>query len=281
MPAKQVTSPRFEFIPLPHDDLRPFVEGLAAASRGDRWGFIDVAGDPVGECSHQAANDFAEGLAWVDDDEDYAYVDRTGRRAFAVPFSARTVRDYKLDFSEGRALVPVTEAPNGWGYVHIDCRGRKVARRVGWVDDSSEQGTPIYETGFIDEAATLVVPLSFGEVHAFREGRARVDASLANVYPRRQRKWGFVGPLGETVVPCVFEDAEDFSEGKAAVKKDGRWGYIDRDGRTVVPFEQRNLFFIADGVATCSRVDDVARARGAYQEVQGILRIERPANTGG
>jgi hypothetical protein len=178
----------------------------------------------------------------------------------------------------------------------------------------------IHRTSLFDEAATLVVPLSFGEVHAFREGRARVDASLADVYPHRQRKWGFVGPLGETVVPCVFEDAEDFSEGRAAVKKDGRWGYIDRDGRevvpfefvsagqfgenlavvgrqtpdrdyrygvidrdgrTVVPFEQRNLFFIADGVATCSRVDDVARARGAYQEVHGILRIERPANTNG
>ena len=33
-----------------------------------------------------------------------------------------------------------------------------------------------------------------------------------------------------------YENAKDFSEGFAAVKKDGRWGYINADGEQTVDF---------------------------------------------
>ncbi|MCL1940620.1 MAG: WG repeat-containing protein [Synergistaceae bacterium] len=38
----------------------------------------------------------------------------------------------------------------------------------------------------------------------------------------------------EIVIPFQFQDARPFSDGMAAVKKDGKWGYIDRLGQWVI-----------------------------------------------
>jgi len=38
------------------------------------------------------------------------------------------------------------------------------------------------------------------------------------------------------IIPLKYDDAEDFSEGFAKVKKDGKWGVIDKKGNTVIKF---------------------------------------------
>ena len=46
--------------------------------------------------------------------------------------------------------------------------------------------------------------------------------------------WGYVDEEGKWVIKPKFSDAEDFSEGFAAVKLDGKWGYIKSDGKWLV-----------------------------------------------
>lgn len=41
----------------------------------------------------------------------------------------------------------------------------------------------------------------------------------------------------EVIIDPQYEDAFSFSEGLAAVKKDGKWGYSDMEGNTVIPFQ--------------------------------------------
>ena len=38
------------------------------------------------------------------------------------------------------------------------------------------------------------------------------------------------------VIEYAYQDARDFHEGLAAVKRDDRWGYIDYLGRVAIPF---------------------------------------------
>lgn len=49
-------------------------------------------------------------------------------------------------------------------------------------------------------------------------------------------KFGYIDESLRLVVPAVYDEARDFSEGLAAVKKDGEWGYVNTDGIAVIPF---------------------------------------------
>lgn len=50
-------------------------------------------------------------------------------------------------------------------------------------------------------------------------------------------KYGYIGRSLKLEIALIYENAMDFSEGMAAVKKDGKWGYINESGVTVIPFE--------------------------------------------
>lgn len=50
-------------------------------------------------------------------------------------------------------------------------------------------------------------------------------------------KYGYISRNLVLEIAAVYERAEDFSEGKAAVKRDGKWGYINENGVTEIAFE--------------------------------------------
>lgn len=62
-----------------------------------------------------------------------------------------------------------------------------------------------------------------------------------------------------------YEDAMPFSEGLAAVKKDGKWGYIDESGAVVIPFQFDRAYGFNEGYAI------VGNSLGERQEI-----IEEP-----
>ncbi len=62
-------------------------------------------------------------------------------------------------------------------------------------------------------------------------GNGMIRFSEGRYYNRR---FGFMDLSGEVVVPAQYEWAEDFSEGLAAVEKDGKWGFIDTTGAFVI-----------------------------------------------
>ena len=51
------------------------------------------------------------------------------------------------------------------------------------------------------------------------------------------------------IIAPQYEDAKTFSEGLAAVKKDGKWGYIDETGKQVIPCKYEFAYNFNEGVA--------------------------------
>jgi hypothetical protein len=61
--------------------------------------------------------------------------------------------------------------------------------------------------------------------------------------------WGFIDNRGKIVIAPRFEAALPYSEGLAAIKREGRWGYIDRNGAEVIPVRYRTAQSFRNGVA--------------------------------
>lgn len=95
----------------------------------------------------------------------------------------------------------------------IPCWEEQV-RHLAWTD----------EKGYAGEVKTSEVMLS--------PGLYPVADSL-----KEGAKYGYVSHILRLDIAVMYENAMDFSDGLAAVKKDGKWGYINENGVTAIPFE--------------------------------------------
>jgi hypothetical protein len=61
--------------------------------------------------------------------------------------------------------------------------------------------------------------------------------------------FGFINRSGKWIIQPIFERAENFSEGFAAVKENGRWGYINRNGQYEIQPQYDYAMRFSDGMA--------------------------------
>ena len=188
----------------------PFSEGLAKVEADGRFGYIDKEGKEVVSPKYEDAEDFREGLAAVKADGRYGYIDKEGKEVVSPKY------EDVWDFREGLARV---EADGKYGY--IDKEGKEVV-------------SPKYE--------------SAGD---FSEGLAEVKAD---------GKWGCIDKEGKEVISPKYEKSqyfgknielltvtssngivcwqgyeEAFSYGLIAVIKDGKAGVINQEGEVIIP----------------------------------------------
>lgn len=63
----------------------------------------------------------------------------------------------------------------------------------------------------------------YQNARSFSEGLAPVQASGG--------RWGYINTQNQWVVQPKFEDAQEFKDGRAAVKLNGKWGFINKLGQ--------------------------------------------------
>jgi len=62
-------------------------------------------------------------------------------------------------------------------------------------------------------------------------------------------RWGYIQPDGELVIPCNFELARRFHDGRAAVKIDDLWQFIDASGALAFNGSWREVGDFSEGLA--------------------------------
>ena len=74
---------------------------------------------------------------------------------------------------------------------------------------------------------------------------------LAAVRPSSKSRWGYIDKTGAIVIPYKYSYAEDFSEGLAAVcaYSNSRWGFIDKTGAIVIPYKYLGAKDFSEGLA--------------------------------
>lgn len=187
------------------DHAGQFSEGLAWASRDGTYGYIDTTGGWVIEPAFDLAMHFSLGLASVRDAAGlYGYIRPDGTWAITPRFES--ARSFGAD---GRALVGSislkgrllsridASSADDWTHWWIDTSGRRVAR-------CSDPSEPTVEQGGL--------------------GR-KWEGGLA----------GFADHIGAFVIPPMFAEAGQFSEGLALARAPGgKWGCIDPAGNWII-----------------------------------------------
>ncbi len=101
-----------ETIPPQFDRAGPFSEGLACVQKEEKWGYINKQGELVIPYKFQEAYLFHEGLAFVKTEDSYAIIDKQGQIVTQLP----NYEYFSGIFSEGLAAIRL----NGrYGYVDI------------------------------------------------------------------------------------------------------------------------------------------------------------------
>jgi predicted DNA-binding WGR domain protein len=220
------------------DDVGHFSEGLAAVGFGSdqhrKWGYVNTAGQIVIEPAFDEAYSFSEGLALVSLKGMYGYIDAKGQVAIEPQF------DFSHPFSDGFALVttpgkhigPITLKNRKQFY--IDKRGNKLGNLD--FDDAYSFSDGLASVsingkyGCINTAGQFVIPTKFDKViGSFSEGLA----PLLDHYSKADY-WGYIDKAGQIVIKPQYDEAHQFSEGLAAVKRNGKFSYIDRAGKGLV-----------------------------------------------
>ena len=217
-----------------YNNIMDFSEGLAAVELNDKYGFIDETGREVIPCKYNWAEDFNDGLAQVCLNGKWGLVDKTGREVIPLKYNNVCL------FYEGFARVNLS---GKWGF--IDTTGKEVIPLKydnAW--NFFEGLAPVKlnrKWGFIDKTGREVIPFKYDDAWEFIEG------GLAKVV--LNNKFGYIDKTGKEVIPCKYDGIGKFQDGLAAVELNDKYGYIDKTGREVIPFKYDAVSPFYNGLA--------------------------------
>ena len=202
-----------EVIPLKYDYAKVFDEGLASVQLNGKWGYIDKTGKEVIPFkNYENVQSFGEGFAAVKSNGKWGYIDKTGKEVIPLKY------DGAVFFTEGFATVQL----NG-------------------------------KWGFIDKTGNVVIPLIYDVAHFFKNGRSQVNLNGKEFYIDKTGKCVKDCPESSTTQDNAnttqqtttantanskkYDYKDDFYEGLAKVKLNGKYGYIDRNGKEIIPLK--------------------------------------------
>jgi hypothetical protein len=204
-------------------------EGMVVAFEGDRnnakWGFLNTKGDAAIDFKFDQCLVFSEGLAVVYIDNKFGYIDKSGNYVIEPKY------DWAYPFHEGLARIEPKRDDKKWGF--IDKQDNFVIEPQYSMAGNFSEGLAFAASNLNQEAMFIKPDGST----AFKVDNYVIDldSAFSDGLCRVQRaKYGFIDTNGKLVIDLKYDEAEDFSEGLAAVKLKDKWGFIDKKGNFVL-----------------------------------------------
>ncbi|OGU59430.1 MAG: hypothetical protein A2X64_00765 [Ignavibacteria bacterium GWF2_33_9] len=230
-----------------------------------RFGYVRNDGVQITKPIYLEATVFGEnGLAFVMNWEKRGYIDESGN--FIKEFS----HGFGEAFSEGKAVVQDTAG----------------------------------KFGFIDENFKIVIPLEYDEAHDFHEGLSRINkdalfgyidtiglsyippifilatdfkegrAFVAKGNAMDSLHWAILSHGGKILTEYQFDQINDYSQGIAAVKQNGKWFYVDLWGKKFIERDWKYCDSFVDGIALA--FEDGGKERKGYINIGGDYQFLLP-----
>ncbi len=243
-------------IPPQFERAENFKEGLALVQIRDRWGYIDKTGRMVIPTRFTDAESFHNGLAHANiAGVRRGFIDRAGK-FLTMPDEV----EYFLRPSEGLIAVKVQDK---WGF--MDLRGKMVIepqferdfneyhedRYEGLFRGGLAFAKQNGKFGYIDQTGKFVIAPQFDKADHFAGGLARVSVN---------GKWGLINRRGEFVAAPRFQMIGEFVEDFAVASIDGSmFGYLDRTGKLVITPQFNEADNFSEGLACVKKAVQVGR----------------------
>lgn len=175
-------------------------------------------------------------------------------------------------FYDGMAMVA-----DSCGYGYIDKNGKEVIKCQYHIVLPFSEGLAAVKDkntmkwGYINKKGEIVIPFLYRYPRSFTEGYAFVE--------KEKDKWAYIDKRGNNITP--WEDSwtgyNFFVEGRAQIKRDGKYGYIDYSGKNVIPCKFDHGYFFNGKYAIVEKNGKygVINRTGNYVVIPKYFKIDR------
>ena len=237
-------------------------DGLYPVVVKGKVGYVNKKGKIKIKAQFEAGMDFHEGMARVRSSDKYGFINRKGEVAINYLY------DDAQFFNEG--LAPV-KLKGKWGF--INKKGREIIEpefelvdvfcggvaRFMLVQNTTSSASSHHKTGYINKKGETAIEARYEDAGRFHQGLAyarigmhykyfAVDSKKRPIKERKNWNWDkytYINKKGEPAFAPAFDEARNFSEGVAAVRKGKKWGYINGKARFVIApqFDDAGSFY--------------------------------------
>ena len=242
---------------LKYDTFKDSIDNLTIVSYKEKVGYIDKSGKEIIPLRYDFGYDFEDGVAIVGFDKmeqsgdisfnskRYGIINKSGKVIVPIEFA-------KIEhFSVGLALVQ--KSIFGTDPFFVDKTGKTIISGYNSASSFSEglacvgkkEENPLYK----ESEKAKPQP----KAKQFTGGFEISVASISLHDSKYLIRYGFIDKNNQIIIPFEYEDAGDFSEGMAFVKRNGKYGFIDKTGKEVIPFEYDKANNFEKGLAVVER----------------------------
>src|SRR5690606_25113255 len=193
-----------------------FADGMALVQYQGHYSYLNPQGKRMRFIKGAHAYAFSEGLAAVQKGDKWGYIDRSGKWVIKPQF------DWALPFAQKRAAVAI-----GNQYGFIDTQGKLVV--AAQYDDTKPfaNGLSIVQKegryGLIDTVGREILPVQYRYVEPWVKGTYKLHAA--------HKKTGLANPQGTVMLDTVYTYMGVEREHFLRVKRNQLWGLVDSNGR--------------------------------------------------
>jgi hypothetical protein len=223
-------------VPLKYDTVRALGEGFIMAHNSKGWMLFDDTGKNL--CTgvfNQQFGEAGDGLVYYvnignNGRLEMGFLDKNCNKVLKSDYyngNTKDIKFYGTKFSGG-----LLWAEDSRGQVLINVKGAVIARL-------KKGGLSLYETMPFSEGLAAVAT---GHKESKEEGFTNTN-------------WGYVDTKLELVIPGIYDEAHDFSEGLACVKKGNLYGFVDASGREIIApqFDDTGKDGFKDGLCVAAK----------------------------
>lgn len=266
-----------------YDKISPYSEGLSAAKKNGKWGYLDTEGHVALPFEYDNASSFKGNYARVTKDTRTFVIDRAGHEIcdkveelrFGCDdplegfFAGKKDGKYGLLDDKGNFILPCEfDGIERWGvtpliqvckdnkYGVYDLSGKEVIKiDFDILHDPRSEGTPVTISSVVWENEGVVNAEGKFILNPDEFSSCSVEESAGVIVATdRSGKVGLYSYDGSVIKASVADRINGFSDnGTAVAKKDDLYGMLDRDGNWVIPAEYEGLDKMSEGLAAAEK----------------------------